>query len=100
MSEFWSLRRIRTYLAMQRLFEPYDAVDAMVEQMGGADMPAERTCLRISAFGFRAQAEGKSGFAALKVIREQNPAVVHALYTYLAVMGVLMALTLGVFLPK
>ncbi len=100
MPEFWSLRRIRAYLAMQRRFEPYDAVDAVVEQMGGADMPAEGTYLQISAFGFRASAGGKTGFAALKVIREQNPAMVHALYTYLAVMGVLVALTLGVFLPK
>ncbi|UFQ16237.1 MULTISPECIES: hypothetical protein [Streptomyces] len=79
---------------------PRKAVDAMVEQMGCADMPTERTYLRISAFGFRAQAEGMSGFAALKVMREHNPTMVRTLYTYLAVMGVLVALTLGVFLPE
>ncbi|MFF3692066.1 hypothetical protein [Streptomyces sp. NPDC002221] len=100
MPEFWNLRRIRTYLAMQRRFERYDAIDAMVEEMGGADMPTEDYYLSISAFGFRASAEGTTGFAALKVIREQNPALVHALYTYLAVMGVLAALALGTFLPK
>ncbi|MFI6682525.1 hypothetical protein [Streptomyces sp. NPDC050485] len=100
MPGFWSLRRIRAYLAMQRRFEPYNAADAFAEEIGGADAPPEGAYLRISAFGFRAEAEGKTGFAALKVIRQQTPAVVHALYTYLAVLGLLSALALGTFLQK
>ncbi len=100
MPEFWNLRRIRTYLAMERRFERYDAFDAMAEDMGGADIPAEGAYLSISAFGFRAEAEGKTGFAALKVMHKQYPVVVHALYTYLAVMGVLVALALASFTPR
>ncbi|AYG81936.1 hypothetical protein DWB77_04103 [Streptomyces hundungensis] len=100
MPEFWNPRRIYTYLAMKRRFERYDAFDAMAEDMGGADMPAEGTYLSISPFGFRAEAQGKTGFAALKAMREQCPVVVHVLYTYLAVMGVLVALTLASFPPR
>ncbi|QUI30714.1 hypothetical protein H9W91_07460 [Streptomyces alfalfae] len=100
MPEFWNLRRIRAYLALQRRFERYDAVDAMVEEMGGADMPPQGAYLSISAFGFRASAGGETGFAALKAIREKHPIVVRTLYTYLSVMAVLVTLALASSLPR
>ncbi|MER0445747.1 hypothetical protein ABR738_14450 [Streptomyces sp. Edi4] len=100
MQHFWSFRRARAFWAMRRRFESYDVVDAYAEEIGAADWPTERTYLQVSAFGFRAEAQGKTGFAALKVMREQYPVVVHVLYTYLAVMGLLSVLALSTFLPR
>ncbi|MFB7645748.1 hypothetical protein ACFC0S_00675 [Streptomyces sp. NPDC056084] len=97
MPPFWNLRRFRAFRAMQRRFEPYDAVDAYVQEMSAADAPPVVAQLDISAFGFRARAQGKSGFAALRALREHYPVLVHALYTYLAVMGLLFALALASF---
>ncbi|MEV0437820.1 hypothetical protein AB0I84_00610 [Streptomyces spectabilis] len=99
MAAFWTLRRLLAYLKMQRRFEPYDFTDVAVEQMGGADCAPNVTYVEISVFGFRAQAQGKTGFAALRVIREECPALAHGVYTYLAVLGILGALIIGRTFP-
>ncbi|MCY0923294.1 MULTISPECIES: hypothetical protein [Streptomyces] len=98
MPAFWNPRRVYAYLAMHRRFEPYDFVDSLAEEAGAADLPPEGAHLRISGFGFRAEAQGKTGFAALRIIRKDNPVLVHVLYTYLAVLSVLSALLLARFL--
>ncbi|MEV7282632.1 hypothetical protein [Streptomyces sp. NPDC093111] len=100
MAAFWTPRRLLAYLKMQRRFEPYDITDLAFEQAGAADSAPDVTYVEISAFGFRAQAHGKTGFAALRAIREEHPALAHGVYTYLAVMGVLAALFLGTVMPR
>ncbi|MFJ2405842.1 hypothetical protein ACIOUE_31555 [Streptomyces xanthochromogenes] len=65
--------------------------------MSASYAPPAGASLHVSVSGFRAQAQGTSGCAALRAMREQHPVVVHALYTYLTVMGLLVALVLATF---
>ncbi|MGG7569250.1 hypothetical protein [Streptomyces sirii] len=100
MSAFWNLRRIRTLTASWRDFERHDELDAVAELCGAANCSTERTVLRVSLFGFRAEAGGKTGFAALKILRREHPAVVHVLSTYFAVLAILVALFLASVGPQ
>ncbi|MEU1629344.1 hypothetical protein ABZ746_29320 [Streptomyces sp. NPDC020096] len=88
MASFWTLQRIRAYIAMQRGFDRYSPVDELASAYGHPDRPVEQTYLSLSLFGFRAQAEGRTGFAALKAMRKEHPLVVRLLYAYLAVLAV------------
>ncbi|MGW7004171.1 hypothetical protein ACWGCW_15460 [Streptomyces sp. NPDC054933] len=88
MASFWTLRRFRAFLAMQRDFARPSLVDELATGHGHPDRPVEQTYLSLSLFGFRAQAEGKTGFAALNAMRKEHPLAVHLLYAYLAVLAV------------
>lgn len=47
-------------------------------------------------FGFRTRLHAKSTLTALRAIRREHPVLVHGLYTYLSVTGLLLALTAAV----
>ncbi|MFB8020024.1 hypothetical protein ACFC36_15860 [Streptomyces rubiginosohelvolus] len=100
MPAFWTPRRVLAYLRMQRRFEPYDIADLAFEQAGAADGAPDMAYVEISAFGFRAQAHGKTGFAALRAIREEHPALARSVYAYLAVMSLLAVLALGTVVAR
>ena len=73
---------------MRRGFDRYSLVDELVTEHGHPDRPVEQTYLSLSLFGFRAQAEGKTGFAALKAMRKEHPLAVRLVCAYLAVLAV------------
>ncbi|MER8073761.1 hypothetical protein ABTZ59_36685 [Streptomyces sp. NPDC094034] len=54
--------------------------------------PVSRSSLKISVLGFRARSEGRTGFAALRAMCRENPALLHGLCTYLSVSGLLVVL--------
>ncbi|MEU0953530.1 hypothetical protein ABZ353_14495 [Streptomyces niveus] len=72
-------------------YEPYTVLDAADNEAVGG--PVSRASVEISVIGVRARSEGKTGVAALKAMRREHPILVHGLYTYLSVMGLLLALT-------
>lgn len=76
-------------------YEPYSLIDTLLDAtdddaVGG---PVSRASVEISVIGVRARSEGKTGLAALRAMRREHPVLVHGLYTYLSVMGLLLALT-------
>ncbi|MFI9580470.1 hypothetical protein ACIHCQ_01140 [Streptomyces sp. NPDC052236] len=93
MDAFWNLRRIRSFIALDRQLERYDA---FAELHCDTDRPVDRVTVRISLFGLRAEAEGKTGLAALNVIRREHPAAAHVVYTYFTAMAMLLALALAI----
>ncbi|MFI6083305.1 hypothetical protein ACIBBB_20380 [Streptomyces sp. NPDC051217] len=46
--------------------------------------------------GFRTRSHARTALAALKAIRREHPVLVHGLYTYLSVTGLLLALTAAI----
>ncbi|MFD9569762.1 hypothetical protein ACFWBI_07955 [Streptomyces sp. NPDC059982] len=100
MATFWNLKRVRALIGLRRQFGPYDEIDAMVDMHMDADRPVERSRLQISLFGFRAEAEGKTGFAALKVLRKENPVLVRFLYAYLVVLALVSVATVVALAPR
>ncbi|MGW6308269.1 hypothetical protein [Streptomyces niveus] len=72
-------------------YEPYTLLDAADDDAVGG--PVSRTSVEISVIGVRARSEGKTGLAAPRAMRREHPVLVHGLYTYLSVMGLLLALT-------
>ncbi|MFD4765475.1 hypothetical protein [Streptomyces niveus] len=48
--------------------------------------------MEISVIGVRVRSERRTGLAALNAMRREHPVPVHGLYTYLSVMGLLLAL--------
>ncbi|MEW2633316.1 hypothetical protein AB0903_17090 [Streptomyces sp. NPDC048389] len=66
----------------------------------GADpRPAQYVAVSISAFGFRAQADGHTGWAAWRRIRRSHPALAWAALAQVAVLtGLMAALTLAMWL--
>ncbi|THA54205.1 hypothetical protein [Streptomyces sp. A1136] len=67
---------------------------------GGAESrPVQYVALSISAFGFRSQADGHTGWAAWRRIRRSHPALAWAAAAHVAVLGGLVgALGLAVWL--
>ncbi|MCX4548711.1 MULTISPECIES: hypothetical protein [unclassified Streptomyces] len=96
MTSFRTLKRIRTFVGLERELVLYDECDTWADDPGSADTPVCHTSLRISAFGLRAETDEKTGLAALKAVREQYPAVVHLLYMNFAIYGLLIALAVDV----
>ncbi|MGW0897720.1 hypothetical protein ACWD0G_12095 [Streptomyces goshikiensis] len=100
MASFWNLNRIRTLINLRRQFGQYDEADALLDMHLESGEPAEHTHLQISLFGFKAEAEGKTGFAALRVLRKDNPVLVRILYAYLAVLALASVATVVALAPR
>ncbi|MBT2490672.1 hypothetical protein J7E96_19560 [Streptomyces sp. ISL-96] len=58
---------------------------------GAEPRPAQYVAVSISAFGFRAQADGHTGWAALRRIRRSHPALAWAAVAQVAVLTALVA---------
>ncbi|MFD3514882.1 hypothetical protein [Streptomyces sp. NPDC058657] len=66
---------------------------------GESQQPARLSILTVSFLGFRAQAEGRTGFAALQAMRRQdNPALVRNLCLYLGAMWLAVAVVITLYL--
>ncbi|AYV29609.1 hypothetical protein EES41_23115 [Streptomyces sp. ADI95-16] len=100
MAAFWNLKRIRALIGLRRQFGHYDEIDTLADMHLDPDRPAERARLRISLLGFRAEAGGKTGFAALKVLRKENPVLVRFVCAYLAVLALASVATVVALAPK
>ncbi|MFF7803086.1 hypothetical protein [Streptomyces olivaceus] len=50
--------------------------------------------------GYRAKSNGKTGFAALKALREKHPVLMHGLCTYLRVSWFVVALVVGLTISR
>jgi len=92
-SEFWTLQRMRALIGLRRRYERYDGADELAEFCGLADKPVERTHLGIFLVGLRAEAAGKTGWAALKSLCRDDPVASHVLFTCLVVMTLLTVIT-------
>ncbi|WP_329151221.1 hypothetical protein OG275_38280 (plasmid) [Streptomyces niveus] len=73
--------------------EPLTLLDVLFDEDSNteAGQPVSRSWLTISLFGFRAESDGKTGFAALRAMRREHPLLIRCLYTYLSIMSVLLA---------
>ncbi|MCL7376994.1 hypothetical protein [Streptomyces sp. 35G-GA-8] len=93
MPDFWALRRIRNYRSRKK-YEPYTLINNLVDGNGGGEAKQQgtRSSLEISVLSFRAQSDGKTGFAAFKAMCREHPVLVHGLYTYLSVSSLLLVL--------
>lgn len=67
-NEFWTPRRNSDFTSLNKSFRPYDEFDALAEAVGAADGPVDRTVIHLSAFRWHFEAEGKTGWAAIKVL--------------------------------
>ncbi|MFC9650948.1 hypothetical protein [Streptomyces sp. NPDC056937] len=76
-------------------YEPYSLIDTLLDtdDDDAVGRPVSRASVEISVIGVRARSESKTGLAVLKAMRREHPVLVHGLYTYLSVMGLLLALT-------
>ncbi|PCG86331.1 hypothetical protein CIB93_08810 [Streptomyces sp. WZ.A104] len=86
MTSFWTLKRLRTFIRLSRQFERSDESHGFASPLAVGGQPTARSVVRVSLLGFRAEAEGKSGFAALSAMRAEHPVIVHLLYAYTAVL--------------
>ncbi|MFI8850975.1 hypothetical protein ACIGW3_12435 [Streptomyces sp. NPDC053499] len=84
---------MRALIELRRHNERYDRADEVAEFCGLADKPVEHTHLGLFLFGFRAEAGGKNGWAVLKVLCRDAPVVVHVLFTHLAVLTLVVAIS-------
>ncbi|MDJ0463125.1 hypothetical protein [Streptomyces sp. H27-C3] len=68
MNQFWTPRRKSDFTSLNNTFRPYDEIDALAEAVGVGDGPVDRTVIHLSAFRWHFEAEGKTGWDAIKVI--------------------------------
>ncbi|MER6380736.1 hypothetical protein ABT274_12230 [Streptomyces sp. NPDC001127] len=100
MTRFWTLKRLRAFIGLSRQFERRDDFGDFAFYLDPGGEPASHTSLQVSLLGFRAEAGGQTGFAALKLLRREHPVVVHVLYTYMAVLAILVALFIASAIPR
>ncbi|QUI32620.1 hypothetical protein H9W91_18470 [Streptomyces alfalfae] len=93
-----NLRRLRKYRRSRKDYEPFTLLDMLMDAEPGH--PVQVSSVEIRLFGFRARSNGKTGFAALKALREEHPVLVHGLCTYLSVSWFLVALVMSLTISR
>ncbi|WP_405793213.1 hypothetical protein [Streptomyces sp. NBC_01506] len=87
-------RRHCGYDSARKDCEQFTSIETILD--AGRDDDSRRpvcwSSVDISLLGVRAQADGKTGLAALRVMRRDHPVLVHSLYTYLSVTAFLLTL--------
>ncbi|MFE9412328.1 hypothetical protein ACFYN0_26570 [Streptomyces sp. NPDC006704] len=68
MDDFWNERRDREFTFINQSYQRYDGFDALLEAIGAGDGPVKKTIIDVSAFRWRFEAEGKTGWAAIKAL--------------------------------
>ncbi|BFO23009.1 hypothetical protein SHKM778_93970 (plasmid) [Streptomyces sp. KM77-8] len=88
MPDFPYLRRIRAKRPLRQDFEPCTLMDMLLdqEQDQSENRAVQVSAVTVSFFGFRAQSNGRTGFAALKHMYRDHPVLVRCLCTYLCAM--------------
>ncbi len=85
MNGFWTLERVRTWLSLRRALD----LDHTTH-FGLPDRPTSFTRVAFSGFGVRVSADGKTGRAALRIIRREHSALFKVVCGYLVTAGVLL----------
>lgn len=93
-----NLRRLRAYRRPRQDHEPFPLLDMLTDVEPGR--PVHLSSVEIRLSGFRARANGKTGFAALRAMRQEHPVLVHSLCTYLSVSWLLVAVVVGLTISR
>ncbi|WP_432158035.1 hypothetical protein [Streptomyces sp. bgisy153] len=91
MPDIPTLRRLRAKRPPRQDHQPRTLIDMVLDQPPAEDGTVQVSVVTITAFGFRAQAHGQTGFAALRHMRREHPVLVRFLYTYVTAMSALTA---------
>ncbi|MFJ4686221.1 hypothetical protein [Streptomyces sp. NPDC088789] len=83
MHVFKHLHHLRALRSPRKEYEPLSLIDMLLD--ADLDRPVHLSFVEVTFLGLRARSHGRTGFAALRKMRQEHPALVQALCAYVGV---------------